>query len=185
MSGIFALVERARRALDLAERMALYAQAELILVEQVPLLPLSYPRVAYAGQAMGPEQLAGQRRARSSGRTWSSSRTEGCRADQRRWRQVRDERTRATTNVLSRSRHRSMVEARHSSKTPGRSMRVLAAEGFPHGKQLHGNSSPLLRTVVQDPDAVVDKFARLSYNYLAGHCTTPVPLTPHRNSLRA
>ena len=39
------LVERARRSLDLAERMALYAQAELILVEQVPLLPLSYPRV--------------------------------------------------------------------------------------------------------------------------------------------
>ena len=41
----FALIERARRAMDLAERMALYAQAELVLVEQVPLLPLSYPRV--------------------------------------------------------------------------------------------------------------------------------------------
>ena len=41
----FALVERARRSLNLTERMALYAQAELILVEQVPLLPLDYPRV--------------------------------------------------------------------------------------------------------------------------------------------
>jgi oligopeptide transport system substrate-binding protein len=41
----FALVERARRSLSLTERMALYARAELILVEQVPLLPLSYPRV--------------------------------------------------------------------------------------------------------------------------------------------
>jgi ABC-type oligopeptide transport system substrate-binding subunit len=31
--------------MDLTERMALYARAEQILVEEVPLLPLSYPRV--------------------------------------------------------------------------------------------------------------------------------------------
>jgi oligopeptide transport system substrate-binding protein len=41
----FDLVERAQHSLDLTERMALYAQAEQILVEEVPLLPLSYPRV--------------------------------------------------------------------------------------------------------------------------------------------
>jgi oligopeptide transport system substrate-binding protein len=36
------LVEQARRTMDLRERMALYAQAERILVEQVPLLPILY-----------------------------------------------------------------------------------------------------------------------------------------------
>ena len=41
----FSLVERARRALTLAERLELYGQAELRLVEQVPLLPLSYARL--------------------------------------------------------------------------------------------------------------------------------------------
>jgi ABC-type oligopeptide transport system substrate-binding subunit/class 3 adenylate cyclase len=39
------LVERARRAMDPQQRMALYAQAEQILVEQVPLLPLHYGRL--------------------------------------------------------------------------------------------------------------------------------------------
>jgi oligopeptide transport system substrate-binding protein len=36
------LVERARRSTDQSERMALYAQAERLLVKEVPLLPLLY-----------------------------------------------------------------------------------------------------------------------------------------------
>jgi oligopeptide transport system substrate-binding protein len=36
------LVERARRSLDQSERMRLYAQAERILAEEVPILPLAY-----------------------------------------------------------------------------------------------------------------------------------------------
>jgi oligopeptide transport system substrate-binding protein len=38
------LVEQARRALDQGERMGLYAQAEQILVREVPMLPLYYGR---------------------------------------------------------------------------------------------------------------------------------------------
>jgi ABC-type oligopeptide transport system substrate-binding subunit len=38
------LVDRAQRSLDQAERMALYAQAERILVEEVPILPMDYDR---------------------------------------------------------------------------------------------------------------------------------------------
>ena len=40
----FALVEQARRALDQGERMELYTQAERILVQEVPMLPLFYER---------------------------------------------------------------------------------------------------------------------------------------------
>jgi dipeptide transport system substrate-binding protein len=39
------LVERARRLTDQAERMRLYQQADRILVEEVPILPLSYERI--------------------------------------------------------------------------------------------------------------------------------------------
>jgi ABC-type oligopeptide transport system substrate-binding subunit len=38
------LVEQARRVVDPQQRMVLYAQAEQIMAEQVPLLPLSYAR---------------------------------------------------------------------------------------------------------------------------------------------
>ncbi len=38
------LVDEARRSLDQTERMGLYAQAERILAEEVPILPLSYER---------------------------------------------------------------------------------------------------------------------------------------------
>jgi ABC-type oligopeptide transport system substrate-binding subunit len=37
-----ALVEEARRTMDQIERMKLYAQAERILAEEVPILPLTY-----------------------------------------------------------------------------------------------------------------------------------------------
>jgi ABC-type oligopeptide transport system substrate-binding subunit len=37
-----ALVEEARQAMDQTERMKLYAQAERILAEEVPILPLTY-----------------------------------------------------------------------------------------------------------------------------------------------
>ena len=39
------LVERARRVMDQAERMRLYGQANKILVEEAPILPLAYKRV--------------------------------------------------------------------------------------------------------------------------------------------
>ena len=39
-----ALVEQARRVMDPGKRMVLYAQAERILVEQMPILPLLYGR---------------------------------------------------------------------------------------------------------------------------------------------
>jgi len=39
-----ALVEQARRDLDQAKRLARYAQAERILVADVPVLPLTYER---------------------------------------------------------------------------------------------------------------------------------------------
>jgi oligopeptide transport system substrate-binding protein len=39
-----AIVEQARRALEQGERMGLYAQAERILLEEVPILPLFYLR---------------------------------------------------------------------------------------------------------------------------------------------
>jgi len=39
------LVEDARRVLDQKERMKLYQQADRILVEEAPALPLSYARV--------------------------------------------------------------------------------------------------------------------------------------------
>jgi ABC-type oligopeptide transport system substrate-binding subunit/class 3 adenylate cyclase len=38
------IIERARRTLDQAQRMALYAQAERILAEEVPILPVDYDR---------------------------------------------------------------------------------------------------------------------------------------------
>jgi oligopeptide transport system substrate-binding protein len=41
----FRLVENARRVMDQEERMRLYQQADKILVEEVPLLPLSYGRI--------------------------------------------------------------------------------------------------------------------------------------------
>jgi ABC-type oligopeptide transport system substrate-binding subunit len=37
-----ALVDRAGRAMDQTQRMGLYARAERILADQVPILPLSY-----------------------------------------------------------------------------------------------------------------------------------------------
>jgi ABC-type oligopeptide transport system substrate-binding subunit/DNA-binding SARP family transcriptional activator len=40
----FQLVEKARRLTDQAQRMALYRQAELILVQEAPIIPLFYPR---------------------------------------------------------------------------------------------------------------------------------------------
>jgi oligopeptide transport system substrate-binding protein len=39
------LIEQARQAADQGARLELYAQAELILVEEVPILPLSYWRM--------------------------------------------------------------------------------------------------------------------------------------------
>jgi oligopeptide transport system substrate-binding protein len=41
------LVEKARRVTDQAERMKLYRQADRILVEEVPILPLSYERIPF------------------------------------------------------------------------------------------------------------------------------------------
>jgi ABC-type transport system substrate-binding protein len=41
----WALVEQARRVMDQDQRMALYAHAEKILAEEVPLLPLKYDRL--------------------------------------------------------------------------------------------------------------------------------------------
>jgi ABC-type oligopeptide transport system substrate-binding subunit len=38
------LVEDARRAMDQGERMRMYREAEMILVDEVPILPLLYPR---------------------------------------------------------------------------------------------------------------------------------------------
>ena len=38
------LVDEARRSLDQTEKIGLYAQAERILAEEVPILPLSYER---------------------------------------------------------------------------------------------------------------------------------------------
>jgi ABC-type oligopeptide transport system substrate-binding subunit len=40
--GYFETIERARRTLDQEQRMALYEQAERILVEEVPIFPLDY-----------------------------------------------------------------------------------------------------------------------------------------------
>lgn len=42
-----ALVERARSVMDQAERMHLYAQAERILIEEAPIIPLTYKRQHY------------------------------------------------------------------------------------------------------------------------------------------
>jgi ABC-type oligopeptide transport system substrate-binding subunit len=38
------IIERARRLLDQEQRMELYAQAERILAEEVPILPVDYDR---------------------------------------------------------------------------------------------------------------------------------------------
>jgi oligopeptide transport system substrate-binding protein len=40
----FKIVEQARRTMDQTERMTLYTQAERILAEEVPILPLDYDR---------------------------------------------------------------------------------------------------------------------------------------------
>ena len=44
LEGYLELIERARGSLDQAERMKLYAQAEQILAEEAPILPVDYDR---------------------------------------------------------------------------------------------------------------------------------------------